>query len=336
MLSQTLASFLGGVALSISIASPTEWGIHKYLLHAQKRNWLTRIPAQAHDDIHHGGYKAPAHYYRDITNEHVTIHFSPGDVGLIAAIAAAFGSAVDGAYILGSRKSIGIDDAAFVGGVVSGTMLCYGCYEFTHHYMHVIGQRRLSINRILGDTLQGNEPDGKLRFSKPLLDDICDAIERKVDAYGEKDYPQIFSFEDSLLKRLEQQTAYNRRQNSQGEIKPLLIQKDPEEALAHVTSAMVNQEDNYLHALSKSKRFKHKIGRRIQKHLRASRIFQYLDNHHFVHHIRYTHNLNVAFPLMDKIMGTKLKSSRKVLEEDPRYWLCPNSPDKELFVVAKA
>jgi hypothetical protein len=203
--------------------------------------------------------------------------------------------------------------------------------------MHVIGQRRLSINRILGDTLQGNEPDGQLRFSKPLLDDICDSIERKVDAYGAKEHPRTFSFEDSLIKRLEQQTTYNMDHTSQGEIKkPWVIQKSPEEVLTYITSAMLNKENDYLNSLSKRKKFKHKIERKIQRYLRSSSIFEYLDNHHFLHHIRYTHNLNVVLPLMDKIMGTKLNSSRKVLEEDPRYWLCPNSPDKEPFAIAKA
>jgi len=73
--------------------------------------------------------------------------------------------------------------------------------------------------------------------------------------------------------------------------------------------------------------------RKIQKQFRSSPIFQYLDNHHFIHHYQWLNNLNVVFPLADYILRTKVDSSREFLEKEKLYWLCPNSPDKTPFLI---
>lgn len=326
-----LSSFLGGASVALSLGSPVEWGIHRWLLHPKRRNMINRAAAHAHHDVHHGGYRGPAHYYRDISNENVTIHFSKGDVGLIAGIAGIFGSAFDGTYLALKQKTPCMDDTFFIGGFLTGTMLYYGAYELSHHYMHVIGKRRLSINKLLGDTLQDDQPDGKLRFSKPLLDDICDAVERHIDDYTAKDKPLIFPFKDEILLRLESQIANNKKKNI---IKEHFL--DSMNTLQQVTLNMLDSEENYRNSLSRKEKIKYWIERKVQKRLRASTIFQKLDNHHFLHHYKYLKNLNVVFPLMDYAMRTKLDNSRKFLDENEKYWLCPNSPEKKPFSLEKA
>ena len=70
--------------------------------------------------------------------------------------------------------------------------------------------------------------------------------------------------------------------------------------------------------------------RKKSKFINASS-FGHNDNHHFLHHFKYNRNLNVVFPLMDFIMGTKTDNSVSTLETNIKYWLCPNSPDLAPF-----
>ena len=326
------ASLLAGAALSLGAASPAEWAIHKYMLHARKRNWLTRRPAISHNDIHHGGYRAPHHYYRDVTNEDIIIHFSPQYVGLIAGIATAVGAGIATVHnIASSGKQVGIEDVLFAGGVVGGTMAYYGAYEFTHHYMHVIGRRRMAINNELGNALQGGKADDMLRFSKPLLDDICNAMEKNIDR-GMRSHPQKYDYDPALVKRLDDQIRINADREPFGKlVRPHMERMDAYEALQYTTDIMISLEEKWKSGMTKWGRAKYWLERKVQSVLRNSKMYEYIDNHHFLHHFRYLKNLNVVWPLMDKLAGTKVDSSREMLEKDTNFWLCPNTTDKNKF-----
>ncbi len=290
---------------------------------------MNRASARGHSDIHHKAYRGPAHYYRDVTNEHATIHFSLGDVGRITGISAGVGFAVDRAYsALNKRSDFNLADGAFIAGTVAGTLAYYACYEFSHHYMHVIGQRRLSINRVLGNIIQG-ESDEKLRFSKPLLDDICNAVEVHVDTRVGKSQPS-FSIDAALVRRLEEQIEYNREL---GKATIALAENDGNQILASTAGEMLEREEKYRASLSLLKKPLYWLDRQVQRQLRASPVFQYVDNHHFVHHMQWLNNLNVVFPLMDVVARTKVDSSRAFLEENKQYWPCPNSAETAKFSI---
>ena len=333
-LANAAANFAAGVALPLFVlGSPTEWLVHRYLLHPEKRNFLNRASGIGHNDKHHGAYSGPEHYYRDVTNEHEIIHFSKGDVSLIAVGGLAVGTALDRVRSLSEKQPFGTNNVAFLAGMLTGTMAYYVAYEFTHHYMHVIGQRRLAINRTLGTLIQESS-DGNLRFSKPLLDDICNEVEWRVDRFAGKDVPDIHYFPKNLIERLETQLNYNRTHEADARAgKPLVLlpKGDEEKALEELTELMINRETQYRAQLTRYQRFKYSIERYVQKQLRGSGTFQYIDNHHFVHHYQYKKNLNVVFPLADKIFGTQVDSSKKCLEENKTYWICLNSPDVKKF-----
>jgi len=340
MVYQEAVSFLGGVGFALSIGSPVEWGIHKYILHGtpKQRKMLDFIKnaSVAHNDKHHGAFKGPAHYYRDITNEQEVIHFSKKDVGIIAGIAGAVGLATDRAYCaLAGNNSFNGNDAAFIAGTVAGTMAYYGTYEFTHHYMHDIGKRRLEINRTLGDIVQGNERDGNLRYSKPLLDSLGNIVEFYVDEHRSQKRNEFY-FEQFLVNGLEKQTKINKENDFEINHERAIVavaENTSADTLNELTIEMVRKEKELVSSMSNSEKVKYLFQRKIQKCLRRSEIFQYIDDHHFIHHYKYGSNLNVVFPLADWIMGTKKDSSRAELEINQKYWLCPNSPDTERFSI---
>lgn len=333
---KVISSFAGGALAGLSLGSPAEWALHKEVLHASQKGRsqldFIKYAAEGHNDNHHGAYKGPEHYYRDITNQHEVIHFSKGDVGLIAGVSAILGGAINRAYTLVSDQSLSQFDAgdgAFTAGVIAGAMGYYGCYEFTHHYMHVIGERRLSINRVLGDLLQGGKEnrDGKLRLSKPLLDDLCNTVEENIDRVCSGKEAQASAA--PLVQRLSDQIRYNRLSSH----KPQL-EADPQEAsriIYDTYDAMMDVEHDKRASLSAPQLILYALSREVQKNLRLSPTFQYLDNHHFLHHKYYANNLNVVFPLMDYLTGTKKESSKAHLESSKNLWLCPNSPDIQPF-----
>jgi len=305
-------SLLIGILASLSVCSPVEWLVHRFLLHPKKRNWLNRASARGHNDIHHKAYKGPEHYYRDATNEHTILHFSFGDVVLIASIAGIGGLIANRAFslIVGSF-GFSIGDLLFILGMILGTMIYYACYEFSHHFMHVIGARRREINMLLGNSIQ-KLPDGKLRFSKPLLDDICNAVEKRAK-FGEE-------FEANLIIRLENQIENNRK------IASVDVGKNKgKEILEKIAGKISN--------FSNSEKELYFFGPNFQSFLRSSIVFQKLDDHHFVHHHMWLNNLNVVLPVMDFIMKTKVNSSKEFLENTESYFLCPNSPNEEKFIL---
>jgi len=342
MVYQESASFFGGVGFALSIASPIEWGIHKHLLHAtpneRRRMAFIENASKGHNDKHHGAYKGPAHYYRDITNEHEVIHFSPKDVGIIAGIAGVVGFATDRAYCaLAGNNSFHLSDGAFIAGTVAGTMAYYGTYEFIHHYMHDIGKRRLAINRTLGDIMQGNKRDGNLRFSKPILDTICNTVEFYIDEHRNQKRDRFY-FEPFLINNLEEQTRINRENSFKTNHERAAVavaENTSASTLNELTVEIIRKEKEQVSNMNISEKAKYLFERKIQRHLRRSEIFQYLDDHHFIHHFSYGSNLNVVFPLMDYIKRTKKDSSREELGRNQKYWLCPNSPDINPFSLPK-
>ena len=329
MIGETVDSFFKGLGLSLAVSSPAEWAVHKYILHAtpKSRRIIKFIEdsSRGHNDNHHGAYKGPAHYYRDITNENEIIHFAPGDVGVIAGISGLVGATIDATYSALTKKDLtpNTSDASFVTGFVTGTMAYYLTYEFTHHYMHVIGQRRLEINRVLGDTIQGGveNRDGNLRLSKPLLDDICNSVETQVDLNIKRESSD-WRFDDSLVDRLKTQLEMGKT-SKPSRTTAFYDDISPNDVLETTADTLLDFERKSPHSI---------VSRKVQSVLRSSSIFKYLDNHHFFHHFRYGNNLNVVFPAMDVAMGTKVNSSQRVLESETRYWLCPNSPDISPFV----
>ena len=204
-----LTAFVAGTGIALAASSPVEWAIHKYILHAPPKHRTTKFirhAAIAHNDDHHGAFKSPQHYYRDVTNEHVTVHFGKKDVALIAAITGAAGVGMHAAYqtIAEGQVEANPSGLLFVGGMVAGAMLYYGAYEFTHHYMHVIGERRMTINKEFGNRLQDGNADGNLRFPKPVLDDFCNAVEDSLDK------PQRHS-PNQVIPVLEEYVDHNRQ-----------------------------------------------------------------------------------------------------------------------------
>ncbi|MBI4145153.1 hypothetical protein HY493_03025 [Candidatus Woesearchaeota archaeon] len=354
-LAELITLFTGAAAVSLTIGSPVEWLIHRYLLHPKKSEIVPYVndnTKRGHTDIHHRGYAAPWNYYQNATNEHVVLHFAKNDVALIHAIAIGVGVGLDRIYAAYAGTSgVGPVDAAIVLGTLAGSALYYGLYESAHHVMHVSGKQRLGINRVLGDRIQygaayvpgqprrlmseddSSRIDEKLRFSKPLLDDICAEvqanIERNIDA---KD--QHYTFSDGVVARLKEQLAINRASSR----KPLvaIAEGTEHELLESVTTEMLQRERESRASLRWYQKPFSWLKRTGERVLRWLPPFKYLDNHHFLHHIGMYLNLNVVFPLMDFVMGTKADSSVAQLEAIPGYWLCPNSVEAEKFEIPPA
>jgi hypothetical protein len=289
---------------TLAVSAPAEWAIHKYLLHGKARHIpIVNAAASSHNDEHHRAYMAPEHYYRDITNEHVVIHFSPKNVAQIAAGGALFGAG------LGALTPLSVVGGA-IGGVL-GTMTTYGLYEFTHHYMHVVGERRLQIGRVFGDLVEGGERSGKLRLPKPTLDALCTVIDDKLDGRDTH-----FTYAQNCKEVLAAQGYAD-------------IHLD--ELLGQTTQQVREWEDSFFSTASNDEQQVYNRERKMHRLLRHSKLFEKLDHHHFVHHRKYGANLNIVWLWFDHLVGTKEDSSPQVLLAQKKYWLCPNSPDKEPF-----
>jgi len=161
---------------------------------------------------------------------------------------------------------------------------------------------------------------------------VCNQMEFQLDRNYKRKKPE-FHFEDSLIQRLERQIGYNLERQDISQPNMSADSDDALEVLHVTTNSLLERERNYRDSLNTGGKIKNLFGRRIQKNLRVSPLFQYIDNNHFIHHYKYGKNLNVVFPISDIIFGTKEDSTISTLEENRRYWLCPNSPDVQPFVV---
>jgi len=326
-----LAGALLGVS-AIPVASLSEWVLHKYGLHMPKEKragkplYIINM-AEAHHDEHHRAFKGPAHYYRDVTNEDAVSEFSANDHKRIRNYSVATGIAGALAIDAIQGQAPGLVTAVSAA-LFAGTAILYDhTYEFTHHYMHEIGERRLHINRKLGEYVQGGESDGRLRLSKPLLDDICTIIDNYVDKTTQLTR-EPFAFSPDITDKLRWQIAVNReRQRPRIETLP-----GSEAALLDaVTRDVCIEEQEKKRAWSNEETRAYDRERRIQRILRNSRTFQFIDNHHFLHHFKLNRNFNVVLPIIDMLFGTYEDSSKATLDEKQQYWLCPNSPDTKPF-----
>lgn len=292
-----------GLSATLGFSGPAEWAVHKYILHSQTRpNSFIDSASIAHNDNHHGAYRAPHHYYRDLTNEHVLVHFSKSDVAVIASGGLVFGGTI-GAISPLSAIGTAIGSAA-------ATMISYGLYEFTHHYMHVIGERRLQIGRIFGDLAENGNRTGKLRLPKPTLDELCSTVDERLEG---KNKP--FIYQDNCEERL---SEYG-------------ISTPVDELLDQTVQEMRTWEKQYLAKVEPAEAKKYKTEQKMNRLLRNNTLFRKLDNHHFLHHRKFNKNLNVVWTWWDSLIGTKEDSSIETLLNNKIYWLCPNSPDEEPF-----
>jgi hypothetical protein len=327
MLIETLASTGIGAGVALALAPWAEWAVHKYLLHAsprmrQKVRFIENA-SRGHNDNHHGAYRGPDHYYRDSTNEDETIHFALSDVGVIGLFALATGAGVSAIHNVATQKGhFDGRDLALVGGTVLGTMAYYGA--------HVIGDRRMHILQTLGDTIQGGaiERDGMLRFSKPILDDICNSIEYVVDKGGAV-HERVGAETIAIFQKQIEENAIRKKQ---GKLGPARVATDNVGAIiGQVVTETNERERTYREKLTGLGRIAYAVQRVAGRRMRDSRVFQYMDDHHFLHHFKYGANLNVVAPLADMLFGTKLDSSREALNNERRYWLCPNPVDMAKF-----
>ena len=318
-------------ASAVPVASVSEWVLHKYGLHmpkdkrAGKPLYVINM-AEAHHDEHHRAFKGPAHYYRDVTNENAVSEFSANDHKRIRNYSVATGVAGALAIDAIQGRAPGLVSAASAA-LFAGTAILYDhAYEFTHYYMHEIGERRLHINRKLGEYIQGSESDGRLRLSKPLLDDICTAVDNYVDK--KTMHKQLCGFDVDITDKLRLQIAVNREQQ-----RPCVQALPGSEVtiLDAVTRDIYAEEENKREVSSAEEMRTYTRERRIQRLLRNSRAFQFIDNHHFLHHFKLNRNFNVVLPIVDMLFGTYEDSSKATLDEKQQYWLCPNSPNVKPF-----
>lgn len=327
-------SLPGGLGLTALAMPLVERTVHRWWLHAKKNEIIevklgpielspNKASTKGHTE-HHLTHRGPAHYYHDITNEHNVIHFAKGDVVTLEAVFSGLAAATETAYsVIANQPAFTPRTALFAAGAAVATFGGWFTYEVFHHYMHVIGKRRLAINRELGNIVQGRQSDDNLRFSKILLDDIGTVVEDHVDKYVGKSAPDI-SLDDSLVKRFAGQIAYNKYES---DLSPVVAvdEKSARGILVELAYKMLKREQRIRSSLSGTSKVRYWLDRKMQSQMRHSYIFKKLDNHHFMHHYEWYKNLNVVFPFMDKIMGTKVDSSVEALENNKKYWLCPNS-----------
>jgi hypothetical protein len=125
-----------------------------------------------------------------------------------------------------------------------------------------------------------------------------------------------------MIIRLDRQREENKSRIMQKLISERILQGTARET--------IERESAQYSEMSLLEKARYRFERLVQRTLRESPTFQGMDNHHFMHHYRMRNNLNVVFPGADFLFKTKVDSSRATLEE-PKYWICPNSPEEEKF-----
>ena len=250
-----------------------EWLVHKLMLHdiqdkegKSKLGPISKNSTHSHHDIHHGAYRGNQHYYQDITNEDEVIHFSKKYVAIIESMAGLAGLAVNRVYTQFTMTDHGLNSGDITGplGFMLAATIGYAGYEISHHYMHVIGKRRLAINNELGDAIQGTR-DGNLRLSKPVLDQIGNAIEDYVDENIQQGHPAKLTVPQDLIGTVNEQIEINRQRQDVN-----LLDTPLEEVLVYVAEKMFKREQEIRDSLDKKDAAKYWLDRKVQKLFRGS------------------------------------------------------------------
>lgn len=324
-------SYLAGVA-TITVAAPfVEWYIHKAIMHIPKPNRdlkkadpliKTIAPVAkkyivdasvAHDDNHHGAYKGPSHYYRDDSNHDAVLHFSKKDIGAIVGLSTAVGTGISAVFNAITQQPQ-LLNGAFIAGTSAASFAYYAAYEISHHYMHVITERRHEISHELGELIEKEPGSESLRFSKPFLDDMCNEIERAIDK-NYKNPKKTITFSPQLVQTFQEQLRVNED----------VTKNDIDETIFYqLTDIMLQKEREKRASLKPLQKIQYLIDRNVQRICRHHKGFEKVDYHHFLHHYRRMNNLNVVWPIADRVLKTHTDSSRAVLNKPKRFWLCPN------------
>ncbi|MSS75026.1 hypothetical protein EXS73_02325 [Candidatus Pacearchaeota archaeon] len=309
---EILAQGASGVIAGFFAGSVAEWPIHKYILHNPRATLpFIQHATKSHHWNHHPAYEPNQHYFGDGTNEQAVTHFSKKDITLIMGLATSIGAVCSQIPSLVKGKlQMRIPEAAFTGGFLVGAATYYTIYETTHHLMHTLNERRQKMWYTLGDAIQGNQPDDRLRLSIPLLETI--AQEAKTGNYAQTTYT-----------KLAYQLNVNRaRKEAQ---RPHIILTEEE-----IPGLLQNLPRESTREKSWSKQFKEYVIEQVQ----SSPTFQAMARHHYMHHIADHTNLNVVFPGPDWIMGTKITSTSQVLDAKPTLWHLPNPTARRIPVRA--
>lgn len=296
---EVIASGALGFVTGIVGGSIAEWNVHKYILHNPKSTIPFIVNAtQGHHFDHHPAYDPrKQQYFADGSNREAVTHFSKGDVALILGASTGLGATLSQLpSLLAGRFQYGAREGAFTGGFLAGAATYYTLYETLHHCMHAPGIERAQLYCTIGDTLQDNHPDGKLRLSVPLLEDLAEEIEDKF-------------LSPATMQRVHEQVRVNKEQKEA----PYLPLTDKE-----MTERLRDRAHTY-----KAPQQQTLVARAKRKLLR-SRTFKAIARHHFMHHIADHTNLNVVLPLMDILKGTIIDSSRATLDKKFNLWHVPN------------
>jgi hypothetical protein len=338
-----LSGAVGGVLLGSVSAPFAEWVIHRDVMHVippkrKGRSSFVKKSSEAHHDEHHKAFSVPAHYYRDLTNAHCISTFNNKHVASIGLGSASVALAVSSgpAYLFDLLPST---QGSFVLGFTTAALGYYAIYELVHDRMHDIGQQRLLVGNILGDMIQGGQRDGKLRLSKPLLDELCDAYQpllKTLPSSSSASVPTISSiapkFSSSTIKELGSQLEMNRQK---GEAVVAIEPGEEHKILDEVATELLLRPQSTKHLPAEPTSLLRRSALAwTDKMIRGTQWFQFLDRHHFVHHVAFWKNLNVVWPLADRMLNTLQDSSACTLSDPKcfkRSWLCPNPPPSPPF-----
>eukprot|EP00457_Paulinella_chromatophora_P009969 gb/GEZN01010053.1/.p1 GENE.gb/GEZN01010053.1/~~gb/GEZN01010053.1/.p1 ORF type:complete len:408 (+),score=44.18 gb/GEZN01010053.1/:19-1242(+) len=360
----TLSSLALGCGMALFVCPIAEWKIHRDIMHLlppqrKHASLFAQRSSEAHHDEHHKAYKAPAHYFRDVTNAHAVSTFNNKHVVLIASGAALASGLLVSSHAALFSLSLTQSDYVFCMGFVSATLGYYLAYEKLHHWMHDVGTERLRIGGLLGDVIQAGLPlptqplhsintqvgggqlrlskptDGQLRLSKPTLDALCRAIrvsaERRVANNAGADLTDPYG--EELLSEMAREVEANR---ARGKARIQLRPGQERQCLETVTDLLL-KEWSLEQQGQKQTKLLSKPMVWLEQLVRTSQWFVMLDNHHYLHHLRFWRNLNVVLPFGDFLFGTLDPADQARLKstENIKLWLCPNSPDTEPFVIPR-
>jgi len=308
------ASWKGAAALTLSSAV-VENIIHRFGLHAiNPKSEAVESWRVAHDKNHHVGY-CPKTYYQIPANLHAVLRFTEQYIPVIAKIGAAVGAVVG--YLV-SMPGLESTIEGIVGGAVGGTAAVlgyYGVYEFTHKYMHVIGERRIRIGNVVAayvadktvQELNESKESQSLKLDKYALDQMLDYVDDTISGKKVKLKPKIKKHIENVFAEQDVNINLN-------------------EVLAYTVKDVKEWEVKHLESITPEERKEYHSVRKTYRNLRRIWPFQRWERHHLVHHFGAPReNANVIAKWCDRLMGTLQKSSKKFLMETKKYRMRVNS-----------